>query len=107
MDGHQLKLSLSNESKHQSKNKVNLRDKQIGNKLLVKNIAFECSRAEIIQLFNTYGNIKSCRLPKKIDGHRGFAFIEYYTKHEAEKAMKGLSYIHFYGRRLNIEFADE
>lgn len=35
----------------------------------------------------TFGELKALRLPKKMVGtgtHRGFAFVDYYTKHDAK-----------------------
>lgn len=44
--------------------------------------------------------IKSLRLPKKFGNHRGFAFVEYVTKQEAQNALQALSSTHLYGRHL-------
>lgn len=44
--------------------------------------------------------IKSLRLPKKFGHHRGFAFVEYVTKQEAQNALQALSSTHLYGRHL-------
>lgn len=38
--------------------------------------------------------------------HRGFAFVDYYTKHDAKRAFKALCQsTHLYGRRLVLEWA--
>lgn len=38
--------------------------------------------------------------------HRGFGFVEYYTKSEAKKAFQALCQsTHLYGRRLVLEWA--
>ena len=59
------------------------------NKLLIKNIAFEANKEELRKLFKVYDQLKNLRLPKKIDGsHRGFAFIEFMSHEEAQKAFK-------------------
>jgi multiple RNA-binding domain-containing protein 1 len=48
----------------------------------------------------------SRRLPKKFDGnHRGFAFLEFTTKQEAQNALEGVGGTHLYGRRLVVEYA--
>ena len=45
--------------------------------------------------------LKSLRLPKKFDGsHRGFAFVEFTTKQEAQAAVDALASTHLYGRHL-------
>ncbi len=37
------------------------------NKLIVKNLAFETTEAEIKELFKAYGAVKKVRLPKKVN----------------------------------------
>ena len=44
--------------------------------------------------------IKSLRLPMKFGSHRGFAFVEFVTKQEAQNALQALSSTHLYGRHL-------
>ncbi|XP_078156926.1 multiple RNA-binding domain-containing protein 1-like [Carex rostrata] len=74
-------------------------------KLIVRNVAFQARAEDIRQLFSPFGQIKSVRLPKKFKGHRGFAFVDYITKEEAQNAMESLSKTHLYGRHLVIERA--
>ena len=75
-------------------------------KLIIKNLAFECTKSELHQLLSTFGQVKSLRLPKKFDGsHRGFAFVEYMTKEEAKNAMKHLAHSHFYSRHLVLSYS--
>ncbi|CAO2816369.1 unnamed protein product [Amaranthus hypochondriacus] len=74
-------------------------------KLKVGNVAFEATEKDLRQLFSPFGQVKSLRLPKRPGGHRGFAFVEYVTKQEAEKALKALSSTHLYGRHLVLERA--
>ena len=77
-------------------------------KIVVRNVAFEATKRDIQKLFNPFGTLKSCRLPKKFDGsHRGFAFVELSTKREASAALEALAGTHLYGRRLTIERAAE
>ena len=77
-------------------------------KIVVRNVAFEATKRDIQKLFNPFGALKSCRLPKKFDGnHRGFAFVELSTKREASAALEALRGTHLYGRRLTIERAAE
>ena len=52
--------------------------------------------------------VKSVRLPKKSGGKtRGFAFVEFTTAKEAEKAKDALASTHLYGRHLVFEFAQD
>ncbi|XP_054272125.1 probable RNA-binding protein 19 [Macrosteles quadrilineatus] len=114
LDGHQLELKRSNRTLQDNKNqprKKNNVEKQTGTKILVRNIPFQATQKEVQQLFVTFGEIKSLRLPKKMVGtgsHRGFAFVEFHTKHDAKRAMQALCQsTHFFGRRLVLEWAQE
>ncbi|CAG9761792.1 unnamed protein product [Ceutorhynchus assimilis] len=84
--------------------------KQTGSKILVRNVPFQANRKEIFELFNTFGEIKALRLPKKMtpgaDSHRGFAFVDYVSSTDAKAAFEALSQsTHLYGRRLVLEWA--
>lgn len=43
--------------------------KALGTKLIVRNVAFEATRKDISTLFAPFGQMKSCRLPRKYDGN--------------------------------------
>ncbi|CAI5993641.1 unnamed protein product [Closterium sp. NIES-64] len=69
---------------------------------------FEATKRDIQQLFAPFGQLKSMRLPRKFDGgHRGFVFVEFATKREAESAFDALKSTHLYGRHLVLERAKE
>ncbi|XP_053983354.1 probable RNA-binding protein 19 [Hylaeus volcanicus] len=82
---------------------------QTGTKILIRNVPFQATAQEITELFKAFGELKAVRLPRKLVGvekHRGFAFVEFYTKSEAKKAFKALCQsTHLYGRRLVLEWA--
>ncbi|CAL7941010.1 unnamed protein product [Xylocopa violacea] len=82
---------------------------QTGTKILIRNVPFQATAEEITELFKAFGELKAVRLPKKLVGvekHRGFAFVDYYTKSDAKKAFKALCQsTHLYGRRLVLEWA--
>eukprot|EP00347_Sterkiella_histriomuscorum_P002356 403368470 len=124
LDEHALKLSISKKDVTKAEKKSN--DDQLGkrkektelskveaqedlqsNKLLVKNLAFEATDSDIKELFKTYGALKKCRLPKKINSksHRGFGFVEFVSSEEAKNAFKMLQHTHLYGRKIIIEWA--
>ena len=124
LGGHSLKLSISKSNNNDSKSKDMLKSKRkreteyndyeyedeniTNNKLLIKNLAFEANKEELRKLFKVYGQVKNLRLPSKIDGsHRGFAFIEFMSHEEAQKAFKELQNTHFYGRKIVIEWAKQ
>uniref|UniRef100_A0A8C4YP60 RNA binding motif protein 19 n=1 Tax=Gopherus evgoodei TaxID=1825980 RepID=A0A8C4YP60_9SAUR len=93
----------------QSRKKQTLK-KQKSSKILVRNIPFQATVREIRELFSTFGELKTVRLPKKVAGtgsHRGFGFVDFLTKQDAKKAFNALCHsTHLYGRRLVLEWAD-
>lgn len=47
-------------------------------------------------------------MPKKFDSRtRGFAFVEFVSRHEAENAYAALRHTHILGRHLVLEWAEE
>ncbi|CAK9798743.1 Probable RNA-binding protein 19 [Anthophora quadrimaculata] len=112
LDGKTLELkrserTLSTEVK--TAKKTTKVTQQTGTKILIRNVPFQATVEEITELFKAFGELKAVRLPRKLVGvekHRGFAFVEYYTKSEAKKAFKALCQsTHLYGRRLVLEWA--
>jgi multiple RNA-binding domain-containing protein 1 len=108
VDGHALDIKLSTKN-ISSTTKLSTDDKSTINntKLMIRNVPFEATRTELLQLFGSFGHLKKVRLPKKFDGsHRGFAFCEFVTSKEAQNAMTTLSRTHLYGRHLVLEWAE-
>lgn len=70
LDKHKLALQLSMRKTGSAVNgkapKANP-EKQ-STKLVVRNVAFEATRQEVMSLFSPFGHMKSCRLPRKFDG---------------------------------------
>ena len=95
-----------NQSKKRARKSV--AKKKPNAKIMVRNVAFQASQREVRELFASFGQLKSVRLPRKMDGsHRGFGFVEFMSKSEAKSAKEALSDAHLYGRHLVIEYADE
>jgi multiple RNA-binding domain-containing protein 1 len=68
--------------------------KQKSSKILVRNVPFEATQKELRELFGTFGELKTVRLPKKLSGtgpHRGFAFIDFLTKQDAKVSETSVS----------------
>lgn len=113
VDGHQLEVKISERAIKptvtSSRKKQTLK-KQKNSKILVRNIPFQATVREIRELFSTFGELKTVRLPKKMAGtgsHRGFGFVDFITKQDAKKAFNALCHsTHLYGRRLVLEWAD-
>ncbi|XP_020103411.1 multiple RNA-binding domain-containing protein 1-like [Ananas comosus] len=106
LDGHALSLQLCHGKRDGQVSKKGEKDRS-STKLIVRNVAFEATEKDLRQLFSPFGQIKSLRLPMKFRSHRGFAFVEYVTKHEAQNALQALANTHLYGRHLVIERAKE
>lgn len=110
LDGHALTLQVCHAKEEEKEKEGGLqkvdKDKS-STKLLVRNIAFEATDKDVRQLFSAFGQIKSLRLPRGFEKHRGFAFVEFATKQEAKNAREALSNTHLYGRHLVIERAKE
>ncbi|RWR88657.1 RNA recognition motif domain-containing protein [Cinnamomum micranthum f. kanehirae] len=105
LEGHALILQLCHSKDGKALEKVE-KDKST-TKLIVRNVAFQATKKDLRQLFSSFGQIKSLRLPMKFGNHRGFAFVEYVTKQEAQNALQALSSTHLYGRHLVLERAKE
>uniref|UniRef100_A0A1A7X914 Probable RNA-binding protein 19 n=2 Tax=Iconisemion striatum TaxID=60296 RepID=A0A1A7X914_9TELE len=113
VDDHQLEVKISERATRTaevSRKKKQVEKKQISSKVLVRNVPFQATVKEIRELFCTFGELKTVRLPKKAAGsgkHRGFAFVDFLTKQDAKKAFAALCHsTHLYGRRLVLEWAD-
>ena len=121
LDGHSVELKRSNRAETAASNataeaeakksarKSTTEAGKVSSKLVVRNVPFEATKKEVEDIFSTFGQLKSVRLPKKVTGsHRGFAFVEFLTENEAKKAFDKLCHsTHLYGRRLVLEWASQ
>ncbi|KAI5968404.1 MRD1 [Candida margitis] len=105
LDGHKLQLKIS----HKQGGATSSTAKSAkSSKIIIKNLPFEASRKDILELFGAFGQLKSVRVPKKFDqSARGFAFVEFNLLKEAENAMKQLEGVHLLGRRLVMQYAEQ
>lgn len=106
LDGHKIQLKLSHRTGGASGSNAKKSDKT--NKVIIKNLPFEASRKDVLELFGAFGQLKSVRVPKKFDkSARGFAFVEFTLLKEAESAMNQLQGVHLLGRRLVMQYAEK
>ena len=104
LDGHKLELKISNRG--QSKSRPDSQNSAT-TKIVIKNIPFETTKKDIVELFGTFGKLRSVRVPRKHNRQtRGFAFAEFVTLAEAEHALNSLQGAHLLGRRLVMDFAE-
>ncbi|KAG2337556.1 RNA-binding domain-containing protein [Suillus weaverae] len=107
LDGHSLHVKFAGRGT-EDEPKDNTVAKSGSTKMIVKNVPFEATKKDIRELFSAHGHLKSVRLPKKFDSRsRGFAFLEFLTRHEAENAYAALRHTHLLGRHLVLQWAEE
>ncbi|XP_007443350.2 probable RNA-binding protein 19, partial [Python bivittatus] len=98
VDGHRLEVKISEraiKSTVTSARKTQVSRKQANSKILVRNIPFQATVKEIRELFSTFGELKTVRLPKKMFGtgaHRGFGFVDFLTKQDAKVSKPFLTH---------------
>ncbi|KAJ3710720.1 hypothetical protein C8R42DRAFT_729164 [Lentinula raphanica] len=110
LDGHALHIKFAGRGADDDteKGKDSAGSKSRTTKMIVKNVPFEATKKDIRDLFGSHGQLKSVRLPKKFDSRsRGFAFLDFMSRHEAENAYAALRHTHLLGRHLVLEWAEE
>ncbi|SMQ49722.1 unnamed protein product [Zymoseptoria tritici ST99CH_1A5] len=112
LEGHKLQIRASHKGADaaEERKKADAAKKAAGRgtKLLIKNLPFEATKKDVRALFGAYGQLRSVRVPKKMNSAaRGFAFADFTTVKEAQSAMEALRDTHLLGRRLVIDFASE
>ena len=111
IEGHKIQLKLSHRqgaaTNNAKGNGTKKSKKKPTSKIIVKNLPFEATRKDVFELFSSFGQLKSVRVPKKFDkSARGFAFVEFLLPKEAENAMDQLEGVHLLGRRLVMQYAE-
>ncbi|KAF8744382.1 RNA recognition motif, partial [Rhizoctonia solani] len=77
-------------------------------KMIVKNLPFEATKKDVRELFSAYGQLKSVRVPRKFNSQtRGFAFLDFISRREAENAFTALQHTHLLGRHLVLQWAED
>lgn len=116
LDGHSLSLSFARRGQDADDSAANKGNQQkTSTKLIVKNLPFEATKKDVRALFSSHGQLKSVRVPRKAaplagasgGGARGFAFVEFTTKKEAESAFEALRHTHLLGRHLVLVWDHE
>ncbi|PBK60975.1 RNA-binding domain-containing protein [Armillaria solidipes] len=109
LDGHALHIKFAGRgAEDEGRGKDSATSKSRTTKMIVKNVPFEATRKDIRELFGSHGQLKSVRLPKKFDSRtRGFAFLDFVSRAEAENAYAALRHTHLLGRHLVLEWAEE
>lgn len=111
LEGHKLQIRASHKGADaaEDRRKADAAKRAAGKKtkVIIKNLPFEATKKDVRALFGAYGQLRSVRVPKKMDrAARGFAFADFTTPKEAESAMDALRDTHLLGRRLVLDFAE-
>ncbi|GMV37522.1 MAG: RNA-binding protein [Fimbriimonadales bacterium] len=75
--------------------------------IYVGNLSYDMTEAQLREIFETYGEVTSCRIIEdKFTGRsKGFGFVEMSDKAQAEAAISGLNGKDFSGRALTVNEA--
>ncbi|KAK5695828.1 Multiple RNA-binding domain-containing protein 1 [Elasticomyces elasticus] len=111
LEGHKLQIRASHKGTDaaEERRKADAAKRVAGKKtkIIVKNLPFEATKKDVRALFGAYGQLRSVRVPKKMDnGARGFGFADFTTPKEAQSAIDALKDTHLLGRRLVLDFAE-
>ena len=76
-------------------------------RIIIRNIQFDLKESHFQKDFAKFGKILQINVPlnNETNLNRGFAFIEYDTKEEAQKAIDALNGKKFKGRTVVIQFS--
>jgi len=109
LDGHKLVVKFAGRGTEDvDESKAGAVGKRQTTKMLVKNLPFEATKKDVRQLFGAHGQLKSVRVPKRFDSRsRGFAFLDFVSRQEAERVYGTLKHTHLLGRHLVLEWAED
>ncbi|OWZ09249.1 Mannitol dehydrogenase [Phytophthora megakarya] len=77
--------------------------------LKVDNVPFQIGSDELRELFSKFGEIGDVYIPRARGSNesRGFAFVRFVEKRDAEDAIEGMEGQEFQGRDLRVQFAKQ
>lgn len=77
-------------------------------KLIIRNLHRDTIEAQLRSLFETYGDVQSCKLvmDKDTGGSKGFGFVEMPKQGEAKAAMKNLNQKDIDGSKIRVKKAE-
>ena len=82
--------------------------KTMGIKLFVGGISYEVSEEELVKLFSKYGKLRDVHLvtDRETKKSKGFAFITFSKKNDADKAISELQGHDLKGRKITVKKSD-
>lgn len=77
-------------------------------KIIVRNLSRETKQAELLAMFEAYGDVQYCTLimDKTTGKSKGFGFVEMPRAGEARAAIKALNYQDIDGNRMRVKKAE-
>lgn len=77
-------------------------------KLIIRNLHRDTTEAQLRSLFETYGDVQSCKLvmDKDTGGSKGFGFVEMPKQGDAKAAMKNLNQKDIDGSKVRVKKAE-
>lgn len=76
--------------------------------LHVGNIRFETTEEQLREAFAPFGEVRQVRLIRRKDGRsRGYGFVDFANKEDAQKAIDGLHNKELDGRPITVELAND
>ncbi|TMW66995.1 hypothetical protein Poli38472_012111 [Pythium oligandrum] len=77
--------------------------------LKVDNVPFQVAPEELKELFTKYGEVGDVYIPRSRGSNesRGFAFIRFVNKEDAENAIAGMEGHDYQGRQLHVQYAKQ
>lgn len=76
----------------------------MGKKIYVGNLSYNTNEDELMEVFQNYGQVASCKIISDRDTGRskGFGFVEMGTEDEARAAISSLNGTELDGRQLKV-----
>jgi len=77
-------------------------------KILIRNLARDVSREQLLALFEAHGRVQSCTIvmDSVTGGSKGFGFANMPVPHEAKAAIRALNNLELRGSRLRVKKAE-
>jgi RNA recognition motif-containing protein len=84
--------------------KAESKDAKMGKKIYVGNLSYNTNEDELMEVFQNYGQVASCKIISDRDTGRskGFGFVEMGTEDEARAAISSLNGTELDGRQLKV-----
>ena len=98
-------LSKEREKLNSARDKL---QKTRGVKLFVGGISYDVSEEELVKLFSNYGKLKDVHLvmDRETNKSKGFAFVTFSRKKDANKAVRELQGYDLKGRKITVKESD-